>query len=180
MAEKICTYKHIFTSMYLLMTQNDSRRKCCRLGGKLTRNALKFSCLLFQEMESKCVWDSSSLNHSPACLNHCHTVLPGKITTIIWSYQKDKEKNKKRWQWLSSSLSGKYSLNWRQLSACALPSSLHFFFKIYVDFQFNFKHFKIYLKNISMLTLNMVFTEFIWKLLNHWMFGLCISRSPWG
>lgn len=176
MTEKICIYKHVFTSMYLPMTQNDSRRKCCRIGGKLTRNALKFSCLLFQEMESKCVWDSSSLNHSPGCLNCCHTMLPGKINTIIWSYQKDKEKKKKRRQCLRSSLSGKYSLNWRQLSA----KFLAFFFKIYVDFQFNFKHFKIHLKNISMLAVKLVVTEFIWKLLNHWMFGLCISRSPLG
>ena len=180
MAEKICTYKHIFTSMYLLMTQNDSRRKCCRLGGKLTRNALKFSCLLFQEMESKCVWDSSSLNHSPGCLNHCHTVIPGKITTIIWSYQKDKEKKKRDdndWAPLCQE-----NIVWIGGSSlhvlCQVPCI--FLFKIYVDFQFNFKHFKIYLKNISMLTVNLVVTEFIWKLLNHWMFGLCISRSPWG
>lgn len=176
MTEKICIYKHVFTSMYLLMTQNDSRRKCCRLGGKLTRNALKFSCLLFQEMESKCVWDSSSLNHSPGCLNCCHTMLPGKINTIIWSYQKDKEKKKKddnAWDPLCQE-----NIVW--IGGSSLPSSLHFFFKIYVDFQFNFKHFKIHLKNISMLAVKLVVTEFIWKLLNHWMFGLCISRSPWG
>lgn len=53
-----------------------------------------------------------------------------------------------------------------------------YIFKIYVGFQFIPKMSRHTYRTYAMLTTKLVVTAFIWKLLNHWVFRLCISRSP--
>lgn len=184
MTGKAYTYFHVsahdsrWSQEEILQVKGTVDKKCCKI----------FLPCYFQKMEGTCVRASSSLNHSPGCLNSCHQCYLERLKKKKFLELKEKgktteKKKKTKTEW-GLSFGGNIELE-LEAAFCRYPARffgvccVSYIVKMCAGFQFIPNISRYTCRTFAMLTTQLVVTAFIWKLLNHWKFGLAFLGHHW-